>query len=253
MNRLVIPSDPGGGRILEYLYPIKNSNINNWESLNFEKIKFQNYDEICIGTSVEMLIEKKILMIAPTNTVIIVLDEVYNVKGRLNLLGKHLLSKVKQIIYIKGTPNEEILPRIQHSFIQHPSLLDKKDSCKYLYDKSAPLLLIDEYKDSFNFIEIKGKFESDFLSNCALRSPGLVYRSHPARNNKTISNYEGDKISGAIGYTTNYLIETLKKDIPTFTCSKPSVNCILNKNSKRNSEIIDLHGLKFVKINLDIK
>ena len=100
---------------------------------------------------------------------------------------------------------------------------------------------------------MQGKYESDFLSNCASRSLSLVYRSHPARNNKTISNYEGDKISGAIGYTTNYLIETLKKGIPTFTCSKPSVNCILNNNSKRNYKIIDLHGLKFVKLNLDIK
>lgn len=252
MIRLVIPSDPGGKRILEHLYPI-NSSKNNWENLNLEKIKFQNYDEICIGTSVEMQIEKKILSIAPINSVIIVLDEVYNVQGRLKLLGKHLLKKIKQIIYIKGTPDKEIIPSIQHSFIRHPLLLDKNDNCKYVYDKSAPLLLIDEYKDLFHFIEMQGKYESDFLSNCASRSLSLVYRSHPARNNKTISNYEGDKISGAIGYTTNYLIETLKKGIPTFTCSKPSVNCILNNNSKRNYKIIDLHGLKFVKLNLDIK
>ena len=206
---------------------------------------------MCIGTSLNMEIEKVIITNAPSGFVTVVLDEIYNVKGRLSLLGDNLLKKIKHIVYIQGTLDKEKILGVQHSFVQHSSLTMSNSICEYMYDKCGPLILIDEYKESFDFINVSYSIKPDFLSNIITKSSDLVYRSHPARRNQIIHDYQDVKISGAIGYSTNYLIEMLKNKIPTYTCAQFRVECILNKNSKRSSETYNIGGLKFNKLSID--
>jgi hypothetical protein len=125
----------------------------------------------------------------------------------------------------------------------------KKD---YIYDKDGPIILIDEYKESFNFIGTNTKHESAFLSSYFNKCTDLVYRSHPARMNTSVDNYCGKIVSGAIGYSTNYLIEMLKINIPTYSCADLNVDSILNNNSIRGSEIKVINGFIFNKLILEI-
>jgi hypothetical protein len=253
MKRAIVGSDPGGTRVLKELYPASLTQ-NNWIKFNkFSKMHYQFYDEICIGTSVTMEKEKVIILNAPFGKITLILDEIYNVRNRLNLLGDILLQKINHIIYIEGTPNEEIYSGVDYSFFRHPSLSLKTVNCDYIYNSSGPLILIDEYKTCFEFIETNFNYQLSFLSNIIIKSSDLVYRSHPARRNHSIQEYRANAVSGAIGYTTNYLIETLKRKIPTYTCSHSTVECILNKNTKRSSKVIQIGGLKFNQLNIDFK
>ena len=90
--------------------------------------------------------------------------------------------------------------------------------------------------------------EGRFLSDVVDKFYDLVYRSHPARQNEMIVDYRGKAVSGAVGYTTNYLIETLKASIPTYTCSNPEVECLVNANLTRRSRSILVGNLKFVEL-----
>lgn len=253
MKRAIVGSDPGGTRVLKELYPATLTE-NNWIKFNeLSKMHYQFYDEICIGTSVTMEVEKVVISNAPLGKITLILDEIYNVRNRLNLLGNILLQKINHIIYIEGTSNEEIYPGVDYSFTAHPSLSLKNMVCDYIYNSSGPLILIDEYKPFFDFIESNSNRQLSFLSNIINKSPKLVYRSHPARCNHTIQEYKMNAVSGAIGYTTNYLIETLKQKIPTYTCSHSTVECILNKYAKRTSKIIQVGGLKFNQLTIDFK
>jgi hypothetical protein len=253
MKRAIIGSDPGGIRVLNELYPATLIE-NNWiKSNEFSKMHYQLYDEICIGTSVTMQVEKVIISNAPSGKITLILDEIYNVRKRLNLLGDILLQKINHIIYIEGTSNEEIYSGVDYSFFRHPSLSLKTVNCDYTYNSSGPLILIDEYKPYFEFIENNFNRQLSFLSNIITKSSSLVYRSHPARRNHKLQEYNANAVSGAIGYTTNYLIETLKRKIPTYTCSHSTVECILNKYAKRSSKVIQIGGLKFNQLSIDFK
>jgi hypothetical protein len=251
MKRVIVDTDPGGARVLKELYPATFVE-NNWLKFNeISKMHYQFYDEICVGTSVSMEEEKLIISNAPVGKITLILDEIYNVRSRLNLLGDVLLKKIKYIIYIEGTSDEEIYPGVDYSFVKHPSLSLKNVNCDYIYNSLGPLILIDEYKPRFEFIQTNYNHQLDFLSNIINKSEGLVYRSHPARRNQSIKEYNENAVSGVIGYTTNYLIETLKLKIPTYTCSHSSVKCLLNKNTKRILKSVQIGGLQFDRLTID--
>ena len=80
----------------------------------------------------------------------------------------------------------------------------------------------------------------------------MVYRSHPARANLSISDYYGRIRSKAIGYSSNYLLEMLKIHIPKYTRADMSVKCLFNDNSKRNPKTKNINGLEFNKLALDL-
>lgn len=232
---LFLTTDPGGAAVLRMLQRGANEKYRNRFVVDMVDIRSPesllaflgggnaDYKDIILGTSLDMKSEKAALenLCGPGVSLWLVLDEIYNVAGRLRLLGTSI-DLVKGIIYLCGTPAHEMLGEQPRYFIDHPitdkSLVsDRMRDFSYHYDPEGPIVVVDERKKRFHISGLRSCDEQFFYDICKrlLPSEELMCRSHP--NHIRAENYQEGGARAILGYSSQFLIYACWSDIPFYS------------------------------------
>lgn len=225
----VVASDPGGANLLRDLL-ICNPDITGKASVHridcartfhdFHSEFIAGPGPILLGTSLSAETEKKVLEVAENlqAKVFLVIDDIYNVKNRVKNIGT-LSRAVTSIGYLEGTPENEKFPNVPGFVFTHP-ICDAKvsaqwrDAFPYIYNPSGPILVVDEYKESF---ELEGRetlpagYLSDYLID--FDAVDIECRRHPRAKSRK-SDYTAGDVRLIVGYSSNYLLNDVISDIP---------------------------------------
>ena len=191
----VVASDPGGANLLRDLLVcrpdiVRRASVHRIDCArsfhDFHREFAAEPAPILLGTSVLADVEKKVLKVAENlqAKVFLVIDDIYNVKNRIRNIGT-LSRAVTSIGYLEGTAENEKFPDIPGFIFTHP-ICDARvsaqwrDAFPYIYNPSGPILVVDEFKESF---ELEGQetlpagYLSDYLID--LDGENFKFRRHP--------------------------------------------------------------------------
>ena len=225
----VVASDPGGANLLRDLLIcspciIGKASVHRIDcARSFRDFHSEFVAEpgpILLGTSVSAESEKKVLQVAENlqQNVFLVIDDIYNVKNRVENIGT-LSRAVTAIGYLEGTPENEKFSGTPGFVFTHP-ICDAsvsaqwRDAFPYVYNPSGPILLVDEYKESFElegYETLPAGFLSDYLID--LDDANFKCRRHPRAKSRKPDYTEGD-VRLIVGYSSNYLLNDFVSDIP---------------------------------------
>lgn len=210
----LVGTDPGAKNQLKHFNKYLNTKELNssFHDLNKSNMDFiddiKSKDIVIMGTSMNMKRENNFYKkISKKETInYIFLDETYNVKKRLSNVRS--FRNIKKILYQEFTPKNEILEFIDHDYVGYLTNdiyeYEDPDIFKYEFDADGPIILIDEFKEKFNFFD-GTVIKNNFLSNILPSVKNIKIRQHPKNFNIKSSNYLQGKASGFIGYSSSYL------------------------------------------------
>ena len=220
-------------------------------------------DYILIGTSMDMELELEALKLAKKfqKPCSLFIDEIYNIENRLNSIND--VGVNPDIIFLQKKINlEEYQIRSSLRIFGNPSLdisVINQKKFNYKFSESGPIVIIDEYKSSFELEGVTKRHNSIFFSDLVKKyldssNYNFEVRGHPKYLSENLKfNYVSGPVSLFIGYSSIALAELALQGFPCTSLADKQITSLSLSFIKRSTvgkvirNTIDSRGLKVFK------
>lgn len=264
INILLVATDPGARnpflKIQEASLALKDINISFYDASTDLETSIKLNDFILVGTSEIMELEVTAFKYSekyskPTGLFV---DENYNYIARFSplyrkALSPNLIFSQEKIKIDKFFNNSKLLvsgnPSLDYT------LSDTLNRFNYTYSPKGPLVIVDEFKNTFDINGLKDKFKNCFFSEIVLKTIDESFlndfkiRSHP--RNVSIDeklNYISGKVRGFLGYSSIALAELALLGFNTTSIASPNIKSLstqlVSKARLKNGRIENIRDLE---------